>query len=123
MSRLGRTTTMAVSTVIPAMTALTTSAFRFKRLASGTRGRSGGGADMAMSSGQRGGGRPPLLGRRVPALDTHAALDTVDLGDQDGAIEESIGHIGIPTHHAVVDDDPAAVRLENEQDRRLRVPG
>src|SRR5206468_767809 len=123
-SRVGCTTTTAVSTVIPMITALTMSAFRFSRLASGSSGRSGGGAVMECDSlGKRRVRYPVPIRGRVLAFHEHAPLLPVDPGDEDGPVEQPIRHIRVAADDAVVDEDPAAVGLEDQEHWCLGVLG
>ena len=101
-------------------TAATVSAFRLRRLASGGNGRSGVVLDTSVRSERVRRQRRVLLDLR--ALNQDLPLLSPDTRDQHRAIEEPVRHIGVAAHDGVVDEHTAAVRLEDEQHRRLGVP-
>src|SRR6266566_1529488 len=118
--RLGRTTTTAVSTVIPMSTAATVSAFRLRRFASGGGGRRPGVEATSVDS-------EGIQWRSGLVLDAHTLdqdllFSAVHTRHEDGAIEEPIRDVGIAAHDGVVDEHLAAVRLEEEEHRRLGMP-
>src|SRR5439155_24907174 len=103
------------------ITAATVSALRLSRLASGGGGRSEGVTSTSVDAERVRWGTGLLFDPH--ALDQDLPLLPVDARHEDGAIEEPIRDVGVAAHDCVVDEHLAAVGLEDEEHRRLGVPG